>query len=276
MNDLVVSTDKQFSRALFGLNRNEVYMYLSKVSTSYEELQLQIQVLKDQNDKLSDSNRDNALKLYNIQGELTEAQRKTDKATIELEAALKQISALKKELADAERRIQKLTDELIKNGSEVSAPEKEPEVKRDPFTPKPIFDDVKTPEPPKEEPVKEEPVKEEVVKEDPIFTEPVKEEAPKQEEVKIEFKTETKTEPVKDLFADLRSQAAAEAKAEKSEPFFSMQSDKVVTPKPDTSTTSSANNFDDDEVYAGEVDIEIDESMLIGNDDDEDEGFNFL
>lgn len=264
MNDLVVSSDKKFSRALFGLNRNEVYMYLSKVSSSYEELQLQIQVLKDQNDKLSDSNRDNALKLYNIQGELTEANRKTDKATVELEAALKQIAALKKELADAERRIQKLTDDLIKNGGEVSAEEssKPSESKFDPkeFTPKPIFDDEVKPEPKKEE---------------PIVVEPVKEEAPKKEEVKFE----TKNEPVKDIFADLRSQAAAEkAEAEKAkeEPFFSMQSDKVVTPKPDTSTTSSANNFDEDEVYAGEVDIEIDESMLIGNDDDEDEGFNFL
>ena len=29
MNDIVVSSEKQFGRALFGLNRNEVYTYLN-------------------------------------------------------------------------------------------------------------------------------------------------------------------------------------------------------------------------------------------------------
>jgi predicted RNase H-like nuclease (RuvC/YqgF family) len=226
MNELVVSSDRQFGRALFGLNKTEVYQYLNEISSSYEELQLQIQVLKDQNDKLSDSNRDNALKLYNIQGELTEAQRKTDKANVELEASKKQVAALQKELAAAENRIQKLTDAVIKSGAEVpdepAEPVKTESTESKGFTPKPIFGD------------------------------------------------EPKTEKPKDIFADLRSQAAAERadSAVKEEP--------VTAVEPDTSTTSSANNFDDDEVYAGEVDIEVDESMLIGNSDDEEEGFTFL
>ena len=45
MNDIVVSSEKQFGKALFGLNRNEVYSYLNQVRSAYEELQLQIQVL---------------------------------------------------------------------------------------------------------------------------------------------------------------------------------------------------------------------------------------
>lgn len=229
MNELVVSSDRQFGRALFGLNKAEVYNYLNQVSSSYEELQLQIQVLKNQNDKLSDSNRDNALKLYNIQGELTEAQRKTDKANVELEASKKQVAALQKELAAAEKRIQKLTDELIKAGSAVSeepVKETKPEVEESKgFTPKPIFED------------------------------------------------EPKKEAPKDIFADLRSQAAAERVEEHAK----VTPDPVViTPQPDISTTSSADNFDEDEVYAGEVEIQVDESMLIGNDDDDDEGFTFL
>jgi chromosome segregation ATPase len=224
MNDLVVSSERQFGRALFGLNKTEVYSYLNEVSSSYEELQLQIQVLKDQNDKLSDSNRDNALKLYNIQGELTDAQRKSDRASVELDATKKQVAALQKELSAAENRIRKLTDALIQ--AEVDIPEEpvkteetKPEESKG-FTPNPIFDDVP------------------------------KKEAPK------------------DIFADLRSQAAAEKSQQAPEPKESV--------KPDTSSTSSANNFDDEEVYAGEVDIEVDESMLIGNSDDEEEGFTFL
>lgn len=237
MNDLVVSSDRQFGRALFGLNKAEVYSYLNQISSSYEELQLQIQVLKDQNNKLSDSNRDNALKLYNIQGELTEAQRQADKANVELEAGRKQIAALQKELTAAEKRIQKLTDELIKAGGSVAEEPvetvKSEEKESKGFTPKPIFE---------EEPVKETP----------------------------------KQEASKDIFADLRSQAAAERKEEQasaapidSEPASSSQADI-------SQTVASANNFDDEEVYAGEVEIEVDESMLIGNDDEEDEGFTFL
>ncbi len=241
MNELVVSSDKQFGRALFGLNKAEVYNYLNQISSSYEELQLQIQVLKDQNNKLSDSNRDNALKLYNIQGELTEAQRKTDKANVELEASKKQAAALQKELAAAEKRIQKLTDELIKAGGSVTAePVKESKQEAEEtkgFTPKPIFED------------------------------------------------EPKKEAPKDIFADLRSQAAAEQMKEQekanSDPIVtpepSVISESVVTPQADTaSSVSSANNFDEDEVYAGEVEVEVDESMLIGDDDDDDEGFTFL
>ena len=36
MNDIVVSSEKQFGRALFGLNRNEVYTYLNQVRSAYE------------------------------------------------------------------------------------------------------------------------------------------------------------------------------------------------------------------------------------------------
>lgn len=234
MNELVVSSDRQFGRAIFGLNKSEVYSYLNQISSSYEELQLQIQVLKDQNNKLSDSNRDNALKLYNIQGELTEAQRKTDKANVELEASKKQVVALQKELAAAEKRIQKLTDELIKAGGAVAeepVKERKPEAEAPKgFTPKPIFED------------------------------------------------EPKKEAPKDIFADLRSQAEAERKEQESMAAeTSAVPEPEAAPQPDiSSTVASANNFDDDEVYAGEVEIEVDESMLIGNDDDEDDGFTFL
>ena len=92
MNDIVVSSEKQFGRALFGLNRNEVYTYLNQVRSAYEELQLQIQVLKEQNDKLSDSNRDNALKLYNLQNDITEAKRKVDRSNVEVESLKKERS----------------------------------------------------------------------------------------------------------------------------------------------------------------------------------------
>ena len=76
MNEIVVSSDRRFSRAILGLNKTEVYSYLNEISSAYEELQLQIQVLKDQNNKLSDSNRDNALKLYNLQNDITETQKR--------------------------------------------------------------------------------------------------------------------------------------------------------------------------------------------------------
>lgn len=243
MNDLVVSSDRTFSRALFGLNKGEVYTYLNEISSAYEELQLQTQILREQNDKLSDSNRDNALKIYNMQEDIKEAQRKTDKANVELQAAKKQVEALKKELEDAkketaaaEKRIKTLTDELIKAGGSVT-----------------VEDVAET----KHTPEAEEPVK--AAETDKSGSDHVS---------STESKTETKVEEKKnqgyDIFADMRNDVAAEkAKA-------------AASAAKDTSTVSSANNFDDDEVYAGEVEIEIDESMLIGNEDDEDEGFSFL
>lgn len=225
MNDIIVSSEKQFGKALFGLNKNEVYSYLNQVRSAYEELQLQIQVLKEQNDKLSDSNRDNALKLYNLQNEITEAQRKTDRSNVELEALKKENRALRQELDAAERRIQKLTDELIKSGGEMST----------------------------EEPVRREDPRGTVEKSapEPIFAEPVQEEAPK-------------TGTIKDIFADLRREAAQETAAEEKQP------------EPVVSEAEPISSEDGEEVYAGEVEVKVDESMLIGNDDDEDEGFNFL
>lgn len=227
MNEIVVSSDRRFGRAILGLNKAEVYAYLNEVSSAYEELQLQIQVLKDQNNKLSDSNRDNALKLYNLQNDVTEAQKKTDRANVELEAAKKECAALRKELEAAEKRISKLTDELIKAGSGAADPLEEEKPKREEpvaeetkgFTPKPIFD--------------------------------------VEEEVK-------KPEGPKDIFAELREIASNEAKQAKPE---------VTESQPADSGTDA---FDDEEVYAGEVEIKVDESMLIGNDDDEEEGFTFL
>ena len=225
MNDIVVSSERQFGKALFGLNRNEVYSYLNQVRSAYEELQLQIQVLKEQNDKLSDSNRDNALKLYNLQNEITEAQRKADRSNVEVEALKKENRALRQELDAAERRIQKLTDELIKSGGEMST---EGPVRRE--------DPRGTVEKPSPE---------------PIFTEPVQEEAPK-------------TGTIKDIFADLRREAAQETAVEEKQP------------EPVVREAEPISSDDGEEVYAGEVEVKVDESMLIGNDDDEDEGFNFL
>lgn len=224
MNDIVVSSEKQFGRALFGLNRNEVYTYLNQVRSAYEELQLQIQVLKEQNDKLSDSNRDNALKLYNLQNDITEAKRKVDRSNVEVESLKKENRSLRQELDAAERRIQKLTDELIKNGGELKM----------------------------EEPVKREEPRSTVVKPErpePIFAEPVQE--------------EPKAGNIKDIFADLRKEAAQEAAEEKK-------------PEPVVKEAEPITSEDGEEVYAGEVEVKVDESMLIGNDDDEDEGFNFL
>lgn len=220
MNDIVVSSEKQFGRAILGLNRNEVYTYLNQISGAYEELQLQIQVLKEQNDKLSDSNRDNALKLYNLQNEITEAQRKYDRANVEMEAAKKESRALRQELDAAERRIQKLTDELIKAGGEgtVSQPS---------------------------ESRREEPK-----------AEPPKDETPK-------------SGGIKDIFADLRREAAQEKKEEEAK-------EKPVEPTVTVEAAEPMISEDGEEIYAGEVEIKVDESMLIGNDDDEDEGFNFL
>ena len=215
MNEIVVSSDRQFSRAILGLNKAEVYAYLNQISSAYEELQLQIQVLKDQNNKLSDSNRDNALKLYNLQNDITEAQKKTDHANVELEAAKKECAALRKELAAAEKRISKLTDDLIKTGADIPVEEKpkaeavEPEEEKG-FTPKPIFD----------EPKKEEP---------------------------------------KDIFAELRDIASNERKLREA-----------------ARSQTEASDASEDEIYAGEVEVKVDESMLIGNDDDEEEGFTFL
>ena len=210
MNEIVVSSDRQFSRAILGLNKAEVYAYLNQISSAYEELQLQIQVLKDQNNKLSDSNRDNALKLYNLQNDITEAQKKTDLANVELEAAKKECAALRKDLAAAEKRISKLTDELIKTGAEIPVEERSEEEKG--FTPKPIFD-------------------------------------------------EPKKEGPKDIFAELRDIASNERKQK--------EAARSQTEAPDTDAS-------EDEVYAGEVEVKVDESMLIGNDDDDDEGFTFL
>lgn len=233
MNEIVVSSDRRFGRAILGLNKNEVYAYLNQISGAYEELQLQIQVLKEQNNKLSDSNRENALKLYNLQNDITEAQKKTDRANVELEASKKECAALRKELAEAERRISKLTDELIKAGAnseeikqdETTTSDKTPKEETKGFTPKPIFD----------------------------FDDVEKK------------KEESKAEEPKDIFAELKDIAAKE-NAEK----------KKAEVKPESNTASSAEMFEDDEVYAGEVEVKVDESMLIGNDDDDDEGFTFL
>lgn len=228
MNEIVVSSERHFSRAILGLNKTEVYSYLNEVSSAYEELQLQIQVLKDQNNKLADSNRENALKLYNLQNDITEAQKKTDRANVELEAAKKENAALRRELDAAEKRISKLTDDLIKTGADIAVAEKpkteEPKVEETKgFTPKPIFD---TEEPKAEEPVKEEP---------------------------------------KDIFAELKDLAAKEKEAKQEAAAETVDN-----------TASSVDVIDEDEVYAGEVEIVVDESMLIGNDDDDDEGFTFL
>lgn len=235
MNDIVVSSEKQFGRAILGLNKNEVYAYLNQISGAYEELQLQIQVLKEQNDKLSDSNRENALKLYNLQNDITESQRKYDRANVELEAAKKESRALRKELDAAERRIQTLTDELIKAGGEGTIRDASTESQAEPMY---------------KEAVKTEPVMETPVQEEP------KEETPK-------------SGGIKDIFADLRREAAQEkkeeeAKAQKPEPTVIFEAEEPMISE------------DGEEVYAGEVEIKVDESMLIGNDDDEDEGFNFL
>ncbi len=230
MNEIVVSSEKRFSKAILGLNKNEVYMYLSQVSSAYEELQLQIQVLKEQNNTLSDSNRENALKLYNLQNEVTEAQKKADRTNAEAESLKKENASLKRELEAAERRISKLTDDLIKTGADI---ESEP---------------VKTEASPVEETVAE--TKKEYTP-DPIFAEPEK----KEESVN--------NGGFRDIFADLRSSVAKEAEQEKKE---------------DVQTAAAVDTGaeDDDEVYAGEVETKVDESMLIGNDDDEEEGFTFL
>lgn len=224
MNEIVVSSEKRFSKAILGLNKNEVYMYLSQVSSAYEELQLQIQVLKEQNNTLSDSNRENALKLYNLQNEVTEAQKKADRTNAEAESLKKENASLKRELETAERRISKLTDDLIKTGADI-----EPEP-------------VKTEASPVEETVAE--TKKDYTP-DPIFAEPVN------------------NGGFRDIFADLRSTVAKEAEQEKKE---------------DVQTAAAVDTGaeDDDEVYAGEVETKVDESMLIGNDDDEEEGFTFL
>lgn len=235
MNDLVVSSDKQFSRTLFGLNRTEVYNYLNQVSTACEDMKFQIQVLKEQNDKLSDTNRDNVLKIRDIQDEVTEAQRKTDKVNVELEAALKQITELKKELAASKDRAEILTDELKKAGIPIPAEATTAATSAKAGT--------------------------------------AKTEAPKS------AKTAPKKDTSKDIFADLRNEAAAEKKAaadKKAAEKKAAEDKKKAAAKTDTSKTSSADIFDDDEVYAGEVEIEVDESMLIGSDDDADEGFSFL
>ena len=237
MNDLVVSSDKQFSRTLFGLNRTEVYNYLNQVSTACEDMKFQIQVLKEQNDKLSDTNRDNVLKIRDIQDEVTEAQRKTDKVNVELEAALKQITELKKELAASKKRTEVLTDELKKAGIPVPAD---------------AMDATTTTS---------------------AKAGTAKTEAPKS------AKTAPKKDTSKDIFADMRNEAAAEKKAaadKRAADKKAAEDKKKAAAKPDTSKTSSADIFDDDEVYAGEVEIEVDESMLIGSDDDADEGFSFL
>lgn len=273
MNELVVSSDRTFSRALFGLNKVEVYTYLNEISSAYEELQLQITVLKDQNNKLADSNRDNALKLYNLQNDITEAQKKSDLANAELEAAKKEATALRQELEAAKKRITKLTDELIKanasggssdEAAQMVAEEKAEEtisIKREPeigFTPKPIFGD--------EEPVKakDEPKdifaelrniaeKEKQSVEEPKKPEPVVEEPKK-------FEPEIEEVKIPDSFIqEIKIPDSLREKVKMSEP-----------------KVSSAANVEEDEVYAGEVEIKLDDSMLIGNEDDEDEGFNFL
>lgn len=237
MNELVVSGEKTFGRAIFGLNRNEVYEYLNQVSSAYEELQLQIHVLKEQNNKLSDSNRDNALKIYNLQNDVTEEQRKFDKVNVELEAMKKENAALHRELEAAERRISKLTDELIKTGVEIEVEKKPQPVQAQGiveeekgFTPKPIFD------------------------------EPA---APKQEK-----------SGVKDIFAELKETAAKEAASEAAKETV-FHADSSDTQAAGTGGESGVDT-DEDEVYAGEVEVKVDESMLIGNDDDDDEGFTFL
>lgn len=221
MNEIVVSSDRRFSRAILGLNKTEVYSYLNEISSAYEELQLQIQVLKDQNNKLSDSNRDNALKLYNLQNDITETQKRMDRVNVELEAAKKEKEALHKELEAAEKRIAKLTDELIKASADSGQSDEETGeqmTEKDPkaFTPKPVFE-----------------------------TE------------------ESKKEKPKDIFAELRDIAKKEAE---------QQAEKEA----DRADASSADVIQEDEVYSGEVEVKVDESKLIGNEDDEEEGFTFL
>ena len=258
MNDLVVSSDKHFKTTLFGLNKGEVYAYLNQIGSAYEELQLQIQVLRDQNDKLADSNRDNALKLYNLQNEMTENQKKYDRVVLERDAAKKEAEALHKELDDAGRRITKLTDELIKTGadipSEVIKDNSEIKITADDlkaFTPKPIFGD----EPAKEAPKAEAPK----IKLETPEPEPVKEEPKKEESIFFMSSEKKAEEKPKDIFAEMKASVKEEQAAEEA-----------------ARTASSASVFEDDEVYAGEVEVKVDESMLIGNDDDDDEGFTFL
>ena len=159
-----------------------------------------------------------------FQNDITEAKRKVDRSNVEVESLKKENRSLRQELDAAERRIQKLTDELIKNGGELKT----------------------------EEPVKREEPRSTVVKPErpePIFAEPVQE--------------EPKAGNIKDIFADLRKEAAQEAAEEKK-------------PEPVVKEAEPITSEDGEEVYAGEVEVKVDESMLIGNDDDEDEGFNFL
>ena len=234
MNEIFVFSEKRFSRAILGLNKAEVYAYLNQISSAYEELQLQIQVLKEQNNTLADSNRENALKLYNLQNDITEAQKKTDRANAECEAAKKECSELRRELQAAERRIGQLTDALIKagDGSADILPEAEPEVKpaedNKGFTPKPVFEEDKK-------------------------------------------SGASGTGGIKDIFAELRQKASSAKET--------VDSVKKEASTVQTATEASADgtlNADGEEVYAGEVEVKVDESMLIGNDDDDDEGFTFL
>lgn len=231
MNEIVVSSDKRFSRAILGLNKTEVYAYLNQISSAYEELQLQIQVLKEQNNTLSDSNRENALKLYNLQNDITEAQKKTDRANAELETVRKEASNLRRDLQAAEKRISQLTDALIKagNGTSDMIPEaEEPPVEENKgFTPKPIFEEERKPE-------------------------------------------ESDKGTIKDIFAELRQKADSEKAAENN---ADREESAVQT---GTEGSVEVSDADGEEVYAGEVEVKVDESMLIGNDDDDDEGFTFL
>lgn len=206
MMDFTTMHDKQFSFAIFGIKKQEVYSFLLEAETAFKELTEKCAKLEKNNEEVTKLHQDKQLLCYNLE---------------------KEIDELKAELKEARETIAQLKGSKVKYAE---APKNEP------------FEE------------EEEEVTEEVAEE---VTEEVTEEVAEDDEVPtIEIEATEETAEEAEEAEDAVEEVAEEAVEEKKP--FSYEDD------------------DDDDVFSGEVEDKVSNAFRIGNDDDPDDGFEFL
>lgn len=243
MRDFSNMLDQKFPFAIFGINKQAVYSYLREAESAYNDLVKKVAELEEKNESVAKLNQDTQLKFYNLQKEIDES---------------------KEQLRKANNRIRDLEHDLmVASGKKVSTVMKDepasiyPEDEEDEKiatiaveeapaeTTEEVAEETETTEDAAKDTVEE--TTEDVVEETPV--EPA-------EEAPVEVaEEETPAEPTEDAVEE------APVEEPKKEPFsFAFEDD------------------DEDEVFVGDVEdnVKVGNAFRIGNDDDPDEGFDFL
>ncbi len=251
MRDFSNMLDQKFPFAIFGINKQAVYSYLREAESAYNDLVKKVAELEEKNESVAKLNQDTQLKFYNLQKEIDES---------------------KEQLRKANNRIRDLEHDLmVASGKKVSTVMKE--------EPASIY--------PEDE--EDEKIATIAVEEAPAeTTEEVAEETETTEEAPVETAEDTVEETSEEVTEDVveetpvePAEAAPVEVAEEETP--AETTEEVVEEAPVEEPKKEPFSFafeddDEDEVFVGDVEdnVKVGNAFRIGNDDDPDEGFDFL